>query len=242
MNEDSQFLLLLLGGFLTSILASITGFGGSTLLLPLSVVLVGFDRAVPMLGIASLIGNSSRVWLNRHQISLPITKWFSIGCVPAAIAGGVVFATTPTDFLVRPMGLLLLGIVVWRHIPRQRLNPIPAEQFTLIGGGFGFLSALVGGVGPFLAPFFLAAGLTRGAYVGTEACTAVILHLTKTATYSGMSVLSLELLGLGCGLGCIMILGSWVGKRIVDTLSEKFFVATIECLLVLIGLQFLLLG
>jgi len=50
-----------------------------------------------------------------------------------------------------------------------------------------FLSALVGSVGP----FFLAFGLVEGAYIGTEAFTAVIMHVTKLTVYGGTSVLTM---------------------------------------------------
>jgi uncharacterized membrane protein YfcA len=39
-----------------------------------------------------------------------------------------------------------------------------------------------------------------------------------------------------------MIAGSWIGKRIVDRLPERIFVALIEVVLVVTGLAFLIRG
>jgi uncharacterized membrane protein YfcA len=47
---------------------------------------------------------------------------------------------------------------------------------------------------------------------------------------------------IGLALGPIMILGSFLGKRIVDSLPEKVFVAIIQAMLVTAGLIFLIRG
>jgi uncharacterized membrane protein YfcA len=39
-----------------------------------------------------------------------------------------------------------------------------------------------------------------------------------------------------------MIAGSWIGKRIVDRLPERVFVAVIEVVLVVTGIAFLIFG
>jgi hypothetical protein len=51
-------------------------------------------------------------------------------------------------------------------------------------------SALAGSVGPMVAPFFLARGLVRGAYIGTEAASAVVMHLTKLLVFGAAAILT----------------------------------------------------
>jgi|GEM_PF-62830 len=237
------FLLLLLGGgFVAATLASVTGFGGAAILLPITVAVFGVREAIPILTIAQLVGNGSRVWFNRRELSLPVTKWFALGGVPSAAVGGVLFASAPVPVLIRLLGLLLILMVAWRHIPKKREWPMPLRGFAIVGAISGFLSALLGSVGPLVAPFFLAYGLLKGAYIGTEALAAVIMHITKIATYSRMSVMTLHNVEMGLILGPVMILGSLVGKRIVDRIPEKVFVLLVEFTLVIAGMRFLLAG
>jgi hypothetical protein len=61
--------------------------------------------------------------------------------------------------------------------PSQHSFPIHA--FAGIGAGASFLSALLGSVGPIMAPFFLAYGLVKSAYIGTEALSTMVMHVTK---------------------------------------------------------------
>ena len=69
--------------------------------------------------------------------------------------------------------------------------------FRRVGAASRLGSALLGSVGPLTVPFFLAYGLTRVAYIGTEACSALIMHLTKLAAYGTGDLLTREVLLYG---------------------------------------------
>ena len=116
------------------------------------------------------------------------------------------------------------------------------RSFTAIGAVFGFLSALLGSVGPLMAPFFLAYGLVKGAYIGTEALSTVVMHVTKLAAYGGASVLVTGAVVFGLALAPAMILGAWLGKRLLDRIPERTFVLVIEAVLVVAGTIFLVGG
>lgn len=47
--------------------------------------------------------------------------------------------------------------------------PRSARWFFPIGASFGFLEGVIGGAGSLMAPFFLAFGLMKGTYIGTDA-------------------------------------------------------------------------
>jgi uncharacterized membrane protein YfcA len=88
-------------------------------------------------------------------------------------------------------------------------------------------------------PFFLAYGLTRGAYVGTEAASAVTLHLSKIAAYGAGDLLTTRVLVYGAALTPATLAGAWVGKKIVGRISDRVFVLLVEAGLIAAGLLFL---
>ena len=90
-----HWLLLGISAFLASTLAAVAGFGGAAVLMPILVIMFGVRDAIPILTVAQLIGNGSRAWFNRRQIELPVVGWFALGGVPAALIGGVLFASAP---------------------------------------------------------------------------------------------------------------------------------------------------
>ncbi len=239
MPTPIHFAIVLLVSYVASTLAAVTGFGGAAVLLPVLVATFGVREAIPILTVAQLIGNGSRVWLNRHELDWRVVAWFAAGGVPMALLGGLLFAKAPLSALTRILGIFLIAIVVWRHLrPGVGWRPsLPA--FAAIGAVASFLSALLGSVGPLMAPFFLAYGLVKNAYIATEALSTVTMHLAKLVAYRSARVLPLHAVIVGLSLGPIMVLGSFTGKHIVQRLPEKVFIAIIEITLVAAGVLFL---
>jgi uncharacterized membrane protein YfcA len=93
-----------------------------------------------------------------------------------------------------------------------------------------------------MAPFFLGFGLVKGAYIGTEAMTAVVMHATKVVVYGTTDLMTIKSVGVGLLLGAVMVAGTYLGKRVVDRVSEKTFVRLIEVVLVVAGLYLLIAG
>lgn len=239
MPEAFRLALLALVALIAALLAAVTGFGGAAVLLPMLVFVFGVREAIPILTVAQLIGNASRVWFNRRELDWRVVGWFSLGGVPLALLGGMLFAHAPLRPLTRVLGAFLILIVVIRHMPKMKAFRTPLKGFALIGAASSFLSALLGSVGPLMAPFFLAYGLVKGAYIGTEALSTVVMHVAKLIAYRESAVLPMHAIMSGLALGPIMIAGSFAGKRVVDRLPERVFVLIIDATLVVAGVMFL---
>lgn len=223
-----------------STLAGTTGFGGSAVLLPVLVHFFGVRDAIPILTVAQLIGNGSRVWFHRVEVNWRIVGWFALGAIPMSLIGGFAFSVAPSAMLLRVLGAFLLLTVAWRWMGLGTLKKLPLPGFAGVGAIFGFLSALVGGVGPFIVPFFLSFGLLKGAFIGTEAMATVVMHVFKLVAYHQTSLLTAQTVTVGLALGPLMILGSWLGKQIIHRVSNRIFVVIVEVTLVAAGLSFLL--
>jgi len=60
--------------------------------------------------------------------------------------------------------------------------------------------------------------------------------------YGSSAILTSQSIAVGLALGSIMILGSFVGKKILDRLPERIFIFLIEATLLIAGLGFLIRG
>lgn len=227
--------------FLLAVLSAVAGFGGGVLLLPVFTALFGLRVAVPVLTLAQLASNASRVTLNRRHLAWPLIRNFAVGAVPCALAFGTLFATAPLGGLSRLLGLFLLLTVAWRRL--RRSTPRVSERaFISVGAASGAGSALVGSVGPLTAPFFLAYGLVKDVYIGTEAAAAVILHAAKLTAYGTGDLLTSQVLVLGAALAPSTMLGAWVGKKLVHRLTEGIFIALVDTGLIVSGTILLFAG
>ena len=95
MDDGVRYALLAGVAFIAALLAAVTGFGGAAVLLPMLVFVFGVREAIPILTVAQLIGNGSRVWFNRRELDWRVVGWFALGGVPMALLGGVLFAHAP---------------------------------------------------------------------------------------------------------------------------------------------------
>ena len=223
-------------------LSAVTGFGGAAILLPALVLLLGPRDAVVALTVAQLCGNLSRVWFNRTELDWRVVRWFALGAVPASIAGGLLFTTAPLRMLTVILGAALIGMVIGRRALRRGYPKLGSRGFTVLGTGVGVVSALAGTAGPIAAPFFLGYGLVSGAYIGTEAAAAVIMHLVKSVVYGSANIMTLGTIGIGLVLGATLLVGAYIGKRIVDRMPKGVFVVLVEIALVLAGLRLMATG
>lgn len=221
-----------------SIVAAVAGFGGSVILLPLVVNMFGIKAAVPILTVAQLLGNASRVWFGREAIDWKVVWYFSLGCIPSAVVGAIMFGFIHADWLKAGLGVFLLLTLIYRHSGLQTSN-IRLLHFIILGAVFGWLSAVVGTVGPLVAPFFLDYGLAGSAYIASEAMTAVIMHISKGIVYSKYALIDRDTFYIGLAMGLVMILGSFTGKKIVDRLPRIWFTRIIEAVVLITGMGFL---
>jgi uncharacterized protein len=110
-----------------------------------------------------------------------------------AVAAAIVVVALLASLLAAVAGFggaVVLLAVLYRHTRFGRDVRLDLRDFAWLGAAAGFFSALVGTVGPLVAPFFLTYGLSGGAYIGTEALTALTMHAVKLTVYGGAAVLT----------------------------------------------------
>ena len=220
--------------FLSSMLSGIVGFGGAMIFLPVLIATYGVRASVPILSVAVLLGNASRVYFNKRELNLKLVALFSLGSLPFAVWGSFVYVALPTFWIKKSIGAFLILTVLLRHIHKD-FKLTKTWIFVPLGMVTGFLSALMGGVGPVSSPFFLAYGLTKEAFVGTEALCAVGMHVVKSITYNRLGVLSSKELLIGLSFGLVMSCGSYAAKKILEKLSREKFLLLVEIMLTLVG-------
>jgi len=210
-------------------------------MLPLVVWTVGVRASVPVLTLALLFGNVSRAWWSRHELDWRVIGAYLAGALPLAVVGSILYAGARVEWLSRLMGLFLLGSVPLRHWLERGPLRMRLRHFPLLGAATGFLSALVAAIGPVNTPFFLGYGLRRGAYVGTEAACVAVVHLTKTLVYGRYALLTPETGALGLAIGAVMFVGAWIGRLVLERMSDRAFVRLVEALVIALGVLFLVL-
>ena len=232
-------LLLLTAALPAAVAGGALGFGTGLVMLPLVVWVVGVRASVPVLTFSLIVGNVSRAWWSRDELDWRVIGAYLLGAVPLAAIGSVLYTATPPEWLSRLMGLVLLSALPLRRWLERGPRRMRLRHFPVLGGATGLLSALVAATGPVNLPFFLGYGLRRGAYVGTDAVCAAAVHVTKTLVYGRYALLTPETSALGLAIGAVMFVGAFLGRRILERMSDRSFVVALEVLVVGLGVVFL---
>lgn len=117
----------------------------------------------------------------------------------------------------------------------QRQWRLGLPHLSLLGAGIGFLTGIVVSTGPINAPFFLAYGLVKGAYLGTEAMSSIAVYLAKAVTFRGLGALPVETIGKGFIVGSSLVAGAFIAKRYVRQLDAQKFRLLMDGLLLMAG-------
>jgi uncharacterized membrane protein YfcA len=215
---------LIAGLLLTALVGAslgVLGAGGSIIMLPVLVYVVGVDphAAVPLslavVGTTSLL--SAAVRSRNGEIKLRAAALFGGAALLGAFFGSRLTYLVPAAVLLLLFGLLLVivGVRMWREARREESGgPRTARPLltALAGGGVGVLTGFLGVGGGFLiVPALMhVAGLTIRQAVSTSLVVIALssaagfaAHLVHGATVSAAQALPLVLaaaIGMGAGM------------------------------------------
>jgi len=235
------YVVLLIASFAAAFISGAAGFGGALLLLPVVTASVGVEVAVPVLTIAQLIGNLSRMAFGWKQIAWKPVALFCATALPLSALGAFGFSVLPKDIVTRIIGAALIALVLFKVIRKAELKA--GSKTMLIGGAVtGLLSGLAGSAGPIGAAVFLSLGVPPVAYIASEASTATAMHILKTVIYSRLVDVNYFALLIGLAMGVAMIIGTYATNKIIKNMEKGRFQKYVAVLLCLVGAYMLMAG
>lgn len=235
------YLILLLASFFAAAISGVAGFGGALLLLPILSKTMGTTMAVPILTIAQLIGNLSRVFFGFKQIKWKPVYIFIMGAVPMSVIGAFSFVKVPKELITRGIGFVIIAFVILKYFKVLKFEASNKTIF-IVGAVVGLISGIVGSAGPIGAALFLSLNLTPVSYIASEAVTAIAMHISKTIVYQKYIGIGRYELIIGLYMGFAMIMGTWAGKKFIDKMPKEIFIKFVSVLLTVIGLEMLIFG
>ena len=233
-------LLFVLGvGLAAGTISGIVGFGSSIMLMPVLVIVFGPLHAVPIMAIAAVLANLSRVLIWWREVDWRAVAAYAVTAVPAAALGARTLLVLPPRLIEGALGLFFLLMIPARRWLAARGFRLRWPHLAAIGLVVGFLTGIVVTTGPITAPIFLAYGLAKGAFIATEAAGSLAVYLSKTAVFRHFGALPLPMITQGLITGASLMAGAWIAKRFVLRLHPDRFRLLMDALMLLSGLTML---
>lgn len=230
-----EFLAVLALGLVAGTVGGLIGFGTSIMLMPALVLVFGPREAVPIMAIASIMGNASRVAAWWREVDWRATAAYSVTGVPAAVLGARTLLALPAGAVELAMGVFFLLMIPLRRYMARRAWTLSIWHLALVGAAIGFLTGLVVSTGPVNAPYIRKNGLVKGAYLATEALSSIAVYGAKAITFRSMGALPLSVVVQGLIVGCSLVAGAFIARRYVRQLDAERFRLLMDALLLMAG-------
>ena len=234
-----DFLFVLAVGLVAGTLSGIVGFGSSIMLMPVLVIAFGPIQAVPIMAIAAILANLSRIMVWWREIDWRVCAAYSVTAVPLAALGARTLLVVPAQAVEIALGVFfiaMIGVRRWMAAHNLRLR---LWHLAAIGVPVGFLTGVVASTGPITAPIFLAAGLVKGAFLSSEAAASLVVYAGKAIVFRTFGALPLEIVAKGLIIGSSLMVGAFVAKRFVLAMDPARFSMLMDGLMLASGLTLL---
>jgi uncharacterized membrane protein YfcA len=238
--DPTTLIILCLASLVTAGVSAVLGMAGGIMLLAVMLLFMDPVVAIPIHALVQLTSNSSRAAIHARSVRRDLFFPYVLLLLPAGALTLPLVQQAPADALRLGIGVFVL-IATWRkHWLLFGADPerIPVRpRFALLGAGSGAIGPLVGATGPFIAPFFLDIGLTRFELIGTKAACQATGHLAKLLLFGIAGFAFFEYSGLMLGMATGVIIGTWLGTRLLQHLDEERFTQLYKLTLTAVALR-----
>ena len=234
---DLAFVLAV--GLVAGTLSGIVGFGASIMLMPVLVIAYGPLAAVPIMAIASVMANLSRVMVWWRDVDWRACAAYSATGIPAAALGARTLLLLPPRVVEIALGAFFIAMIPVRRWLAARALELHLWHLALAGLFIGFLTGIVVTTGPISVPAFLAYGLVKGAFLATEAAGSLGIYVAKSIVFRSFGALPWEAIVKGLVIGSSLMAGSYLAKRFVLKLPAERFRLLMDGMMLMSGLAML---
>jgi uncharacterized membrane protein YfcA len=234
-----NYLFVLAVGLAAGTISGIVGTGSSIMLMPVLIYQYGPKQAVPIMAVAAVMANLSRILAWWREVDWRACAAYSVTGIPAAALGARTLLALPSHAVDIAIGLFLIAMVPVRHWLARHDLKFSLWHLAIGGAVIGYLTGIVVSTGPLSVPLFLFYGLTKGAFLATEAASSLGLYVSKSVTFERFGALTPEILLQGLIAGSSLMFGAFIAKRFVLRLEPDVFRLVMDGIMLAAGLSML---
>jgi uncharacterized membrane protein YfcA len=232
-----DFLFVLAVGLVAGTLSGIVGTGSSIMLMPVLIYEYGPKQAVPIMAIAAVMANFARILAWWREVDWRACAAYSAPAIPAAALGARTLLVLPSHTADICIGVFLIAMVPVRHWLARHQLKLSLWHLAIGGAAIGYLTGIVVSTGPLSVPLFLFYGLTKGAFLATEAASSLGIYVSKSITFHRFGALPFEVAVQGLIAGTSLMVGAFVAKRFVLRLEPEMFRRVMDAIMIAAGLS-----
>lgn len=237
--------LFILVIFVTFVIQSITGFAGTVLAMPFSMMLVGYETAEPVLNIVGIASSLLMLLFCYKKINfkelIKITVVMLLGTVTGLFIKESSFINASVLYKILGVTVIFFGLFnLFKFFHHQEEHEHGGVISSLILLTAGFVHGLFVCGGPFLVIYAGGKMKDKDEFRATLFAVWIILNSIILAEDIILSNITLEMLPV-TGAACVsLILSAIVGNAIYKKMSKKVFLILSYALMLISGISLLI--
>jgi uncharacterized protein len=227
-------LLIAAVGVVTSLLGGVTGYGTGALMPLVLVPIVGPEPVVPIVAISATLTNASRALAFRATIDWRRALIVVLAAMPTCVIGAWGYTLLSGAGVMMLIGTMLVAVVILRRVVAR--HGFRCGDRGLAAGAFGWGLVVGGttGAGVIVIALLMAAGLTGGAVIATDAALSVAIGLVRLAVFGVAGVATAKVVAIALLIGAVTFPGAFLARLMVERLPIHIHTAVLD-VVVLIG-------
>ena len=228
-----QLTLVCSVAFAVSILSGLAGYGAGLVLPAFLAPLVGIANVIPVMAVAMLFNNGSRVAAFWREIQWAHARYVLTLGLPACIAGAYGYTLLSSRWIAILLGIFLLASVPLRRVMHRMNFHLSHSGVRNAGAVFGFVNGGMAGTGIILVSILMSAGIHGTALIATDAIVSVTMAISKIALFSGLSKLTADLAATGLLIGLSTAPGAFIARRLLNHIPMRVHAWVMEAMVII---------
>ncbi len=237
MISDISFLVV---SYLAAVMATLAGFGSSTLLIPVGLMFTDAKTTIFLVACFHLFNNIFKVNIFWNKIDFKVFLLFGLFSILFAFLGALGISFITLGILKKTIGCFLLFFAGFSFLnPKFSLKKTPMT--SVLGGSLsGLLAGLIGLGGAIRSVFLFSYNLEKETYIATSAMIALIVDITRVPTYIFTTVLDKSRYLLLPFLLISAYFGVRTGKLFLTSIDQAKFRKVVLVAILLISVKLIL--
>lgn len=227
--------LFILLAVLAEILGTVGGFGSSVFFVPIANFFLDFQSVLGLTALFHLSSNITKISMFRKGIKWKLVLLIGIPAIFFVILGAFLSKFFKSEILQIAVGIFLIVVAITFLI--FKTLKLRSNAATSISGGVlsGFLAGLLGSGGPIRGLTLAAYNLRKEVFIATSAFIDLGIDLSRSVVYISNGFVHRDQLYLVAILIGVGFFGTWIGKKILDEISQDRFRQIVLILILIIG-------
>ena len=213
-----ELLLVAIGSFLAAALTVPAGFGLSTILTPLVLLLMGPHEAVAVVAVVHGAHNAGKFAALRESVDFEAFRRYGVWLVLGAILGAVLQNEVPQKPLLALIGAFLVSLPLLSMSEGWTGYRIPEANDSLGGFGSGFMGGLTGHQGALRAMFLTRRLPDKMTYAATASVLALCVDFSRVPVYL---LFRYDEVSQHTALTIVLVISALIGVRVGKAWLER---------------------